>query len=105
MALYPVGGPYLDPTTFFQNYLAGPIVIFLYFLWKGYSWFARPEHRPLYIKIKNIDIYSGMRQGQADLLSGPDISPERRKESIIELQQERKRSPKDWIMAGVRTVI
>jgi amino acid transporter len=77
VALYPVGGPNLDPNTFFQAYLAGPVIIALYLAWKVYSWFYRPEHRPLYIKIKDIDIYSGMRQEQM-LISGADVPLEER---------------------------
>ncbi|TVY48771.1 putative amino-acid permease [Lachnellula occidentalis] len=64
VALWPVGGPNLDPTTFFQDYLAGPFLLILYLGWKCYSWFMIPEHRPLYVKIRDIDIYSGMREGQ-----------------------------------------
>lgn len=96
VALYPVGPPsgYLDPTTFFQAYLAGPFLVVLYLGWKVYSWFARPEERPLYISIKNIDIYTGMREGQMNLISGPHIDAEQRRASIIELQDEKpKKTP------------
>ncbi|KIW82102.1 hypothetical protein Z517_05129 [Fonsecaea pedrosoi CBS 271.37] len=102
VALYPVGGPNLDPTIFFQDYLAGPFLVVLYLGWKIWSWFMQKEHRPLYIKIKDIDIYTGMREGQADLISGPGVSEEQRRESIAELQEEKK---KKGAMAYVKAVV
>ena len=105
VALYPVGSTYLDPTTFFQLYLAGPLLIFLYVCWKVYSWFVRPADRPIWIKLKDIDIYTGMREGQRSMISGPGISEDQRRTSITELQEEKKkRGPKDYIMAGVRSI-
>jgi len=106
VALYPVGGPYLNAELFFQAYLAGPFLIGLFLIWKIYSWFAVPSHRPLYIKIKDIDIYTGMREGQRTMISGPGVPGEQRRASVIELQDEkRKRGVKDYLMAGVRSVI
>ncbi|RQM04704.1 hypothetical protein DH86_00003671, partial [Scytalidium sp. 3C] len=67
VALYPIGGPNLNANLFFQLYLAGPLLIFLYFCWKVYSWFARPADRPLFIRTKDIDIYTGMRDTQAQI--------------------------------------
>jgi amino acid transporter len=105
VALYPVGGPNLDAGLFFQAYLAGPFLIGLYFIWKVYSWFVRPEDRPLYVKLKDIDIYTGMREGQS-MLSGADVSEEQRRASIMELQSEtKKKGPKDYVMAGIRSFI
>jgi len=105
VALYPVGGPNLNPTIFFQSYLAGPFLIFLYFLWKGYSWFYVKEHRQLYVKIKDIDIYEGMREGQVELISGPGVNEEQRRQSIIELQDERKKKGAvGWAKAAVQSV-
>jgi yeast amino acid transporter len=105
VALYPIGGPYLNATIFFQDYLAGPFLIFLYLLWKGYSWFYVKEHRPLYVKIKDIDIYAGMREGQAELISGPGVDEEQRRQSIIELQDERKKKGAiGWAKAAVQSV-
>lgn len=89
VALYPVGGPNLDPTTFFEDYLAGPILIFLYVVWKVYSWFVRPEDRPLYIKIKNIDLDTGMREDIAELRA----------------VQKQRRTPKQFIVDAVRNII
>ena len=105
VALYPVGGPNLNANTFFQLYLAGPLFIFLYLCWKVYSWFVRPADRPLFIRTKDIDIYTGMRDTQG-IISGVGISEEQRRASIQEMQDERrKRGPKDHIMAVVRSII
>ena len=106
VALYPIGGPNLDPTTFFQLYLAGPLLIFLYLCWKVYSWFVRPADRPLFIRMKDIDIYTGMREEQRSLMTGGGLSDEQRRASIIEMQTEKKKNgPKDYIMAGIRNLI
>jgi amino acid transporter len=35
----------------------------LYIFWKVYSWFKHPDHRPMYVKIKDIDVYEGLRDG------------------------------------------
>ncbi|RMZ83933.1 hypothetical protein DV737_g1493, partial [Chaetothyriales sp. CBS 132003] len=105
VALWPVGGPNLDPATFFQSYLAGPFLIVLYLGWKIWAWFKVKEHRPLYIKIKDIDIYTGMRQGQAEMISGQHVTPEQRRASILEIQEEqKKKGAKDWALATVRSV-
>jgi amino acid transporter len=99
VALYPVGGPNLDPKTFFQSYLAGPFLIILYLIWKVYSWFKRPEDRPLYVKIKNIDIYSGMRQDQLRI-SGADV-PEDQRHYV----EEKRGGPRQYIMRVVGNII
>lgn len=79
--------------------------MFLYFCWKVYSWFVYPEHRPLYVKIKDIDIYSGMRDSQRRV-SGIDVSDEQRRSSIAEMAEgQKKKGVKGWVMAGVRNVI
>ncbi|KAI5201672.1 AAT family amino acid transporter [Aureobasidium subglaciale] len=62
VALYPIGGPNLNANAWFQSYLAGPLLVFLYFVWKVYSWFKRPADRPLWIKTSDIDVYTGMRE-------------------------------------------
>ena len=104
VALYPVGGPNLNANTFFQLYLAGPLFIFLYLCWKVYSWFVRPADRPLFIRTKDIDIYTGMRD-ISGMVNGVGISEEQRRASIQEMQDERKkRFPKDHIMAVVRSI-
>ena len=65
----------------------------------------RKEHRPLYVKIKDIDIDTGMREGQVELISGPRVTPEQRRESIIEMKEEqKKKGATDWAKAFVTSV-
>ncbi|KAI7082980.1 AAT family amino acid transporter [Hortaea werneckii] len=104
-ALYPLGGTYLSAENFFMSYLAAPLLLFLYCCWKVYSWFVHPEHRPLYVKIKDIDIYSGMRETQRRV-SGVDVSDEQRRSSISEMEGGKgRKGVKGWMMAGVRNLI
>ncbi|KAI7293907.1 AAT family amino acid transporter [Hortaea werneckii] len=104
-ALYPLGGDYLSAENWFMSYLAGPLLIFLYCCWKVYSWFVHPEHRPLYVKIKDIDIYSGMRETQRRV-SGVDVSEEQRRSSLSEMDAGKgRKGVKGWMMAGVRNLI
>lgn len=103
VALYPVGGPNLDPTTFFQSYLAGPFLVVLYLIWKVYSWFKRPEDRPLYVKIRDIDIYTGMRQEQLRI-SGADVPADQRHQ-YMEETEKKKGGPRQYIMNIVGNVI
>lgn len=104
VALYPVGGPNLDPKTFFELYLAGPFLIALYAMWKIYSWFVRPSDRPLYVKIRDIDIYTGMRESQLDI-SAANVSEEVRLASVAQINDsKKKRSPAEFLMAGVRNI-
>lgn len=59
----------------------------------------------MYVPIKDIDVYQGMREGQAELISGQGISEEQRRASILEIQEEnKKKGVKDWAFAGVRSV-
>lgn len=107
VALYPVGGPYLSAEGFFEFYLAGPFLVFLYLIWKVYSWFYYPTHRPLYTAISKIDIYSGMREYQLNNVSGPEVAEERRRASIALWEQEDEKNTgiKGKIMAGIHNVI
>ncbi|MCJ1287249.1 hypothetical protein MMC26_006597, partial [Xylographa opegraphella] len=57
VSLYPVGGPNLNPTNFFQEYLAGPLVIGLYLFWKCWTKFRGP----MFARLKDIDLLTGMR--------------------------------------------
>ena len=104
VALYPVGGPNLSAETFFQLYLAGPLLVFLYLCWKIYSWFVRPSDRPLYIKIRDIDIYTGMREAQAQI-SGAGVSDEQRRQSVMEMHQEEKKGPLNFVVGLARNLI
>ncbi|RAQ99030.1 high-affinity amino acid transporter [Stemphylium lycopersici] len=70
VALYPVGGTPLQVEGFFETYMAAPFLVVLYLMWKVYSWFKFPSHRPLWIATKDIDIYTGMRQEGRELISG-----------------------------------
>ncbi|OIW34245.1 hypothetical protein CONLIGDRAFT_626305 [Coniochaeta ligniaria NRRL 30616] len=99
VALYPVDGTYLDPTTFFQSYLAGPFLLALYLIWKVYSWFYRPSDRPLYVKIKDIDIFTGMREDQLRI-SGADV-PEEERQHV----EKKKGGPRQYIMRVVGNII
>lgn len=104
VALYPVGGPNLSAENFFELYLAGPLLVFLYLCWKVYSWFARPGDRPLFIRTRDIDLYTGMRDFQS-AISGPGVPEEQRRASILSLQDERKkRGPKDYAMSFIRNI-
>jgi amino acid transporter len=104
VALWPIGGPNLNPTIFFQDYLAGPFLLVLYLGWKAYSWFMHKEHRPLYVKIKDIDIYTGMREGQMNI-SGPQADPDYRRQSVAEMHDEtEKRGALGWAKAAVTSV-
>lgn len=105
VALYPVGDPsgYLDASGFFQAYLAGPLFIFLYLCWKIYSWFVRPEDRPLWVPINKIDIYTGMREEQT-FISGPNVPQDQRRASIQQLQAEKKTGAKASVMKAVRQI-
>ncbi|MCJ1420610.1 hypothetical protein MMC32_006968 [Xylographa parallela] len=62
VSLYPVGGPNLNPTYFFQEYLAGPLVIGLYLFWKCWTRFRGP----LWVPIKDVDVLTGMRALELD---------------------------------------
>lgn len=105
-ALYPVGGPNLDAAGFFKSYLAGPLLVFLYLVWKVWSWFTRPSDRPIWVKIKDIDIYSGMRESQT-FVSGQGMSPEERRHSIEGMERSEKKPTgfKGRAMGIIRSVI
>ncbi|KAF2727540.1 amino-acid permease [Polyplosphaeria fusca] len=100
VALWPIGGS-PDAETFFSAYLALPLIIFFYIVWKVVSWFMYPSHRPLYVKIRDIDVYTGMRQAQF-ALSGDRVPEEERRQSITDLQASKKKSPKDYALGAVR---
>jgi yeast amino acid transporter len=104
-ALYPVGGPYLSAEYFFEQYLAAPVVILLYVIWKAYSFIKVPKDRPLYVKIRDIDIYSGMREAQREMISGTGVSDDQRRESIAEMREEnKKQGVGGYLKASVRAI-
>jgi len=105
VALYPVGGPYLEASTFFQGYLAAPFLLFLYLCWKLWSWFKHPAHRPLYVRIADIDIYTGMRT-TGESHQEWHITELQQRQSISETQQNQKRRGfGDWAKAAFTSVI
>lgn len=105
VALYPVGGPNLQVEGFFEAYMAGPFLVVLYLMWKVYSWFKFPAHRPLWIATKDIDIYTGMRHEQRENISGAGVSEDQRRASIQEMQEEKKKKGvKDYVMAGYHSL-
>lgn len=74
-------------------------------MWKVYSWFYRPEDRPLYVKIKDVDIYTGMREQQL-AVSGADVSEDQRRAGIADLHVgEKKRGPKEYALDFVRNFV
>ncbi|KAF2469055.1 AAT family amino acid transporter [Lindgomyces ingoldianus] len=98
-ALWPIGGS-PDAEAFFSAYIALPLIIALYVIWKAYSWFHIPEHRPLFVKIKDIDLYAGMREGQFQF-SGEGVPVEERRRSITELEQSKKKTPLGYVKSVV----
>uniref|UniRef100_A0A060TEW9 ARAD1D17600p n=1 Tax=Blastobotrys adeninivorans TaxID=409370 RepID=A0A060TEW9_BLAAD len=77
IALFPVGAS-PDPAVFFQKYLAAPIVIVFYIIWKLYK-------RPPFVRTKDIDVDTGRR----------DIDLERVK---LEIAEEKARiKAKGWL--------
>ncbi|USP72733.1 hypothetical protein yc1106_00007 [Curvularia clavata] len=106
VALYPVGGPNLSAKNFFESYMAAPFLVVLYLMWKVYSWFKYPSHRPLWIRTKDIDIYSGMRQSQREMISGEGVTEEQRRASIQEMQEEqqKKRGINSYVKAAYQTL-
>ncbi|KAF2210766.1 hypothetical protein CERZMDRAFT_69341 [Cercospora zeae-maydis SCOH1-5] len=107
VALYPVGGTPLTATGFFSAYLAGPFLVGLYVIWKVYSWFVYPSHRRMWVALKDIDIYTGMREEQKNFISGVDVSDADRRASIQEMRSDEKKKKgfMDYAKAGARTII
>lgn len=52
-----------------------------------------PEHRPLYIRTKDIDIYTGLREGALQNIAGTEG-----------MHEHKKRRPSDWVKSGLSTV-
>jgi amino acid transporter len=105
VALYPVGGTPLSVEGFFETYMAAPFLVVLYLLWKVYSWFKHPSHRPLWIPTKDIDIYTGMRQEQRQMISGEGVTEDQRRASIQEMHgDQKKKGVKAKLMAAYHTV-
>ena len=72
------------------------MIIFLYFIWKIYSWFKFPSHRPLFTRARDINIYEGMRESQLEYINAGQVDEEGRRKSIADLQQERHKNWYDY---------
>lgn len=74
-------------------------------MWKIYSWFMIPSHRPMWIRTKDIDIYTGMRQEQRTLISGEGVTEDQRRASIQDMHDGQKpKGVKAKMMAAYHTV-
>ncbi|KAF1952959.1 amino acid transporter-like protein [Byssothecium circinans] len=60
IALWPVGGK-PDAEAFFSAYLAAPLILTLYIIWKVYSWNKFPSHRRAWVPLADIDVHHGLR--------------------------------------------
>ncbi|KAF2815904.1 putative general amino-acid permease GAP1 [Mytilinidion resinicola] len=90
-ALYPIGGT-PNAEAFFEAYLAAPLIIALYLGWKIWSMFMIPENRPMWVAIKDIDLYTGMREDQFTF-SAEGVPEAIRRQSIASLPINK---PKKW---------
>jgi amino acid transporter len=64
VSLYPPGGTPLSVTYFFENFLAAPLILFLYLLWKARTMFRGP----LFVRARDMDVLTGMREFDLDPL-------------------------------------
>lgn len=92
--LQPLGGD-PDAEVFFQGYIALPLIILLYAIWKAYSWTRYPSHRRLFVPISEINVMDGIREEQR-AISGEGVSAEARRASITESHQQKKKGPLAW---------
>jgi amino acid transporter len=60
-SLFPLHGT-PSAETFFENYLAAPIVLALYLFWKVYS-----RDWKLYVRTSEMDVTTGIRRGSIDM--------------------------------------
>lgn len=60
-SLFPLHGE-PDPGTFFENYLAAPIVLALYLGWKVYS-----RNWKMFVRASEMDVTTGIRRGSIDM--------------------------------------
>jgi amino acid transporter len=91
ISIQPLGGE-PDAEVFFQGYIALPLILLLYAIWKGYSWFKYPSHRRMWVPIAEINVMEGIREEQL-AISGEGVSADARRASITESHQEKKKSP------------
>lgn len=88
VAAAPLGSS-ITAASFFQQFLAVPMICFFYLVWKAYSFFYVKEHRRMWIPIRDIDIFAGMRDQQWEI-SGPSADQEFRQQKIAELIEARR---------------
>jgi amino acid transporter len=55
-----------------------------------------PAHRPLFFRTRDIDLYTGMRDGQLTHISGNAVDENERRKSIADIQAERQRKWYDY---------
>ena len=65
-------------------------------IWKIYSWFVYPSHRPLFVRQRDIDIYTGMREGQLTHISGDNVDEGERRKSIADIRAARQKKWYDY---------
>jgi len=73
-------------------------------VWKVYSWFKYPEHRPLWVSLDKIDLYKGMREGQLLHISGEGVTEGERRASIQEIKEEHKMKWYDYPKSVITTL-
>lgn len=106
VAIWPLGGAAPNAEVFFSAYLAAPLLIALYIMWKAYSWGKFPTHRALYVKIKDIDVMTGLRAEQL-LISGPDVLEADRRYSVTQMQEQdqKQKGAMGWVKRITGTLI
>ncbi|KAF1979037.1 high-affinity amino acid transporter [Bimuria novae-zelandiae CBS 107.79] len=90
-SLFPLGSE-PDAEVFFQGYIALPLILLLYGVWKAWSWSRYPSHRRLWVPIAEINVLEGLREEQL-AISGADVPEEARRASISESKREQKTGP------------
>ncbi|KAJ5491422.1 amino-acid permease [Penicillium diatomitis] len=66
----------MNAEVFFENYLAGPLIIGLYFLWIAYTTFNKDpklDRGASFVKVQDMDMFSNMRDTALDV----DLPPKR----------------------------
>jgi amino acid transporter len=65
-----------DAETFFMNYLAGPLIIFLFFVWIIYTKInkdPRLDRGTWFVKVQDMDVFSNMRDTALDVDLPPKV--------------------------------
>lgn len=67
----------MNASDFFENYLAVPVIIFLFLVWLIYTHFNKDpslDRGYWLVKVEDMDIYSGMRDGILDVDLPPSVT-------------------------------